>query len=207
MVVRKTIQRISQHSFEVIKMKELLIIGAGGHGMVVAETAELEGRWNSISFLDDRKDIDRVLNHKIVGKLHDYEKLMNNYQHVIVAIGNNEKRLELIEKLLSLGYKVPTIIHPKAVVSKYSSVGQGTIILAGAVVNTNSTIGKGCIININSCVDHDSTIEDGIHVCSGAVVRSMCKIGRLSYIGAGSCVSSAVVIKEKWVLQDGAVAK
>ncbi|MPM74665.1 putative acetyltransferase EpsM [bioreactor metagenome] len=187
-------------------MGNLLIIGAGGHGMVVAEAAELEGRWDSISFLDDRQDIDRVLDYKIIGTLNDYEEFIGKYEYVIVAIGNNEKRLQLIEELKAAGYKIPIIIHPRAWVSSYSNIGEGSVILAGAVVNTNSNVGKGCIININSCIDHDSIIEDGVHVCSSAIVRSMCKIGRLSYIGAGSCVTSGLIIKEKFSLQDGIVA-
>jgi hypothetical protein len=56
-------------------MNDLLIIGAGGHGRVVVETAELQGIWESIVFLDDRNDVYIVLNHRIIGKLQDYENL------------------------------------------------------------------------------------------------------------------------------------
>jgi sugar O-acyltransferase (sialic acid O-acetyltransferase NeuD family) len=186
-------------------MSDLLIIGAGGHGRVVLETAELQGRWEDIVFLDDRNDVDIVLNHRIIGKLQEYENFVGQYEYAIVCIGDNDGRLYLIEKLLKAGYKIPVIIHPKASVSRYSHIGQGSVILAGAVVNTNASIGTGCIININSCVDHDAVIDDGVHVCSGAVVRSMCSVGRLSYIGAGSCVKSGAVLNEKFVLQDGRV--
>ena len=186
-------------------MSKLLIIGAGGHGGVVVDTAELQGIWEEIVFLDDRSDVDLVLNHRIIGKLHEYEKFVDKYEYAIVCIGNNEGRLDLIQKLLKVGYKVPVIIHPKASVSKYSSIGEGSVILAGAVINTNARIGMGCIININSCVDHDAVMDDGVHVCSGAVVRSMCSIGRLSYIGAGSCVKSGSKLVEKYILEDGEV--
>ncbi|MBU3159846.1 acetyltransferase [Clostridium frigoris] len=186
-------------------MKNLLIIGAGGHGRVVLETAELESRWNDINFLDDRIDVDMVLGRRIIGKMDDYEKNSKKYEYAIVCIGDNEKRLELINKLLKIGYKVPVIIHPKASVSKYSEIGEGSVILAGAVINTGAKIGMGCIININSCVDHDSVIDDGGHVCSGAVVRGMCRIGRLSYIGARACVKPGTNLKEGFVLQDGMV--
>ncbi|MGH4140387.1 hypothetical protein [Clostridium sp.] len=64
-------------------------------------------------------------------------------------------------------YKIPVIIHPKASVSKYSFIKDGTVIFAGAVINTNASIGKGCIVNVNSCVDHDCIVENGVHVCSG----------------------------------------
>jgi sugar O-acyltransferase (sialic acid O-acetyltransferase NeuD family) len=186
-------------------MGDLLIVGAGGHGSVVAETAELMDKWENIMFLDDRIDVNVVLYHKIIGKLGDYESFSDKYEYAIVCIGDNEKRLDLIKKLLKAGYKVPVIIHPKASVSKYSNVEEGSVILAGAVINTGARIGRGCIININSSVDHDCIVYDGVHVCSGAVVRSMCRIGRLCYIGAGGCVRSGTVLKERLILQDGMV--
>ncbi|MBX4264098.1 NeuD/PglB/VioB family sugar acetyltransferase [Clostridium estertheticum] len=184
-------------------MSDLLIIGAGGHGRVVLETAELEGRWDNIKFLDDRTDVDMVLGHRIIGKMDDYKRFSGKYEYAIVCIGDNEKRLELIKEILKVGYKVPVIIHPKAFVSKYSEIGNGSVILAGVVINTGARIGMGCIININSSVDHDCVVEYGVHVCSGAVVRSMCKVGKLSYVGAGAVVKSGVVLKEKFVLNDG----
>lgn len=186
-------------------MENLLIIGAGGHGRVVLETAELEGIWDNIGFLDDRVDVNMVLGHNIIGKMDDYKKFADQYESAIVCIGNNEKRLELIKDILKMGYKVPAIIHPKSSISKYCDIGYGSVILAGAVINTGTKIGRGCIININSCVDHDCQINDGTHVCSGAVVRSMCKIGGLSYIGAGAVVKSETILKEKSVLKDGMV--
>lgn len=146
-------------------MSDLLIIGAGGHGRVVAETAELEGRWDNINFLDDRTDVDIVLGHKIIGKMDDYKRFVDRYEYVIVCIGDNEIRIELIKEILKVGYKVPVIIHPRAFVSKYSEVGDGSVILAGVVINTGSKIGMGCIININSCVDHDCVVGDGRKVC------------------------------------------
>jgi len=186
-------------------MCDLLIIGAGGHGRVVAETAELEGRWENIMFLDDRIDVNFVLGHRIIGRMDEYEKFMDQYEYAIVCIGDSEKRMGLIKKILRVGYKIPVIIHPRAFVSKYCDIGDGSVILAGVVINTGANIGMGCIININGCVDHDCVVGDGVHVCSGAVVRSMCRVGMGSYIGAGAVVRSGVVLGERFVLKDGMV--
>lgn len=186
-------------------MENLLIIGAGGHGRVVAEAAEQCEEWDAIAFLDDRIDVDKILNHRIIGKLSEYERFTDKCKDAIVCIGDNEKRLDLIEKILKSGYKVPVIIHPKAAVSKYSDIEEGSVVLAGAVINTGASVGRGCIINIGSLVDHDCILQDGVHVCSGAVVRSGCGIGRLGYIGAGGCVRAGTVLEEGFVLQDGMV--
>ena len=184
-------------------MENLLILGAGSHGKVVAEAAELEGKWDKISFLDDREDIKSICNFQIIGKINNYNNLINEYKYAFVAIGNNEKRLEFIGKLIDAGFNVPNIIHPRAFVSKYSKIDSGSVVLAGAIVNVNTTIEKGCIININSSVDHDCEISSGVHISSGAVVRSMVKVGRLSIIGAGACIKSGTTLKEKHVLSEG----
>lgn len=186
-------------------MGDLLIIGAGGHGRVVAEAAEQCEEWDTIAFLDDRVDVDMVLGHRIIGKMNEYAKFVGKYEHAMACIGDNEKRLDLIRKILKVGYKVPVIIHPKAAVSKYCNIEQGTVVLAGAVVNTDASIAMGCIINISSCIDHDCIISDGVHICSGAVVRSGCRIGKLSYIGARALVKPGVILQEKYILQDGMV--
>ncbi|WP_171011381.1 NeuD/PglB/VioB family sugar acetyltransferase [Haloimpatiens lingqiaonensis] len=186
-------------------MCRLLILGAGGHGRVVAEAAELEGKWEEIAFLDDREDIKSIYNFPIVGKMKDYSNLLDEYKYAFVAIGNNPKRLELIDNLKGEGFNIPNIIHPRAIVSKYSKLDLGTVVLAGAIVNTGASIGRGCIININATVDHDSEIGSGVHIGSGAVVRSMAKVGKLSTIGAAACVKSATVLKDKFILQEGSV--
>lgn len=186
-------------------MENLLILGAGGHGQVVLEAAELEKKYDKISFLDDRDDLKKIRDFEVIGKINDYSHFLKDYKYAFVAIGNNEKRIELIDKLINSGFNVPSIIHPKASVSKYSNIGLGTVILAGAVVNVNTDIGKGCIININSCVDHECTVSSGVHISSGAVVRSICKIGELSTIGAGAIVKSGSTIERSFVLEEGKI--
>ena len=186
-------------------MEGLLIIGAGGHGKVVAEAAELENKYNEISFLDDNDKVDKIYDFKVIGKIKDYRNFKNKYKYSFLSIGNNEVLLKLIEELLNEGFIVPSIIHPRATVSKYSKLDFGTIVLSGSIVNVNCSIGKGCILNINSTLDHDSILEDGVHVSSGAVIRSMVKIGRLSTIRAGACITQEKIIKENTVINPGTV--
>jgi sugar O-acyltransferase (sialic acid O-acetyltransferase NeuD family) len=188
-------------------MRNIIILGAGGHGRVVAEAAEQEGIWDRIAFLDDRTDVLKVLGLDIVGKFDDYINLIDEFQFAVAAVGDNARRVHWLDKLKDAGYSTPVILHPKSYVSKYSTVGEGTVILAGAVINTNCRIGRACIININSCVDHDCEIGDGVHISSGAVVRSISKIDRLSGIGAASCVKSGSCIGQGFLLPDGSIAE
>ena len=160
-------------------MKSLLIIGAGGHGQVVAECAEACG-YEKIDFLDD--------NHSdAVGKTYQLEDLAVNYDGVIVSIGNNEIRREFITRLHNINVSLITLIHPRAYVSPTATVGPGSIVLPGAVIHTNAKIGIGCIISIGALIDHDSVVEDFSHINTGAVVGAGIK--------AGGRVDAGVIIK------------
>lgn len=183
-------------------MEKLLILGAGGHGKVVAEAAKLEGKYHEIAFLDDG-NLKSALGYPIIGCINDYKILKDKYRHAFVAIGNNKIRLNLIKDLINEGYIVPKIIHPKAIVSEYSNIGIGTVILAGSVVNVDTEIGKGCILNINSTLDHDSIIKDGCHISSGAVIRSMVKVKKLSTIKANACITQGKTIEEDIIINAG----
>jgi NDP-sugar pyrophosphorylase family protein len=129
--------------------KNLLILGAGGHGRVVKETAEAMSVFNKIDFLDDNSEM-------AIGKLNDVSELSKEYRYAFVAIGSNELRMEWIKRVEELGYILPVIIHPKAIVSPSASVYPGTIVNMGALIQTNVVIEKGCIVGAGSIIDHDS---------------------------------------------------
>lgn len=183
-------------------MENLLIIGAGGHGKVVAEAAKLEGKFNEIAFLDDG-NLENVLGYPVIGCIDDHKILKDKYRYAFVAIGNNKVRLNIIKSIVNEGYIVPKIIHPKAVISEYSVIDIGTVVLAGVVINVDTKIGKGCILNINSTIDHDSIIGDGCHISSGAVIRSMVKVKRLSTVKANACVTQGKTIEEEITINAG----
>ena len=143
-------------------MKKLLIIGAGGHGQVLAEVAMACG-YDRVDFLDDR-------NPCAVGTTDRAEVLAGRYDGVIVSIGNNDLRRTLIQRLQAVDAPIATLVHPRAFVAPSATLGEGSIVLPGAVVNTNASVGKGCILSIGALVDHDATIDDFSHVNAGAVV-------------------------------------
>lgn len=144
----------------------LLIIGAGGHGKVVAETAEACGY--TVSFLDDNSP-------EAVGTLSELEKLAPQYDAVFVAIGNNETRKAITDRV----GECITLIHPTAYVSPSASLGSGTFIAPHAAVNANVKIGRGCIISLGALIDHDAVIGDYTHIDVGVVCKSRSRVGNL----------------------------
>lgn len=183
-------------------MKKLIIIGASGHGKVIADIAFLCG-YKDIAFLDDNESVKNCMSYPVVGKSSDAEKYGD--AGFFVAIGNAKIRENVQENLQKSGLNVVTLIHPDAVIAKSASIGIGTVIMAGAVVNPDSRIGKGCIINTGASVDHDNVIEDYVHVSVGAHIAGTVHVGGRTWIGAGAVVSNQVNICGNCMIGAGAV--
>lgn len=158
----------------------LLIIGAGGHGRVVAEIAEDCG-YENIAFLDDNNEI-------AIGKIADIEKYAGRYQYACVGIGNNKLRSELISRMEKIGYKLPALIHPTAYVSKSAIIGESTVVEPSAIINANAVVGKGCIISLGAIVDHDAIIENYVHVNAGAIVGAGVGIQSYTKLESGKVI-------------------
>lgn len=185
-------------------MNKLLILGAGGHGKVIAELAELSNKFDNISFLDDNKIGSSILGQAVIGKFNDYINLQKEFKSAFVAVGNNALRLELTHKLLSLGYSIPTLIHPNSIISKHSFIDIGTAVMAGAVVNASCKIGKACIINTSCSIDHDCNIEDGVHISPGAHVSGTVNIACCSWISTGASIINNISVGSNSIIAAGA---
>jgi len=186
-------------------MKEkLLIIGASGHGKVIADIALKMNRWQSVAFLDDDDTIKKSIGLEVIGKTSDAFKYKNEAEF-FVAIGNNTTRERIQEQLEENGLELATLIHPNAVIGIDVVIGTGTVVMPGAVINCCSIIGKGCIINSSSSVDHDNVIEDYVHVSPGANLAGTVTVGKGSWIGIGSSISNNVRICKGCIVGAGAV--
>ena len=165
-------------------MKSLLILGAGGFGQMVKETALAIG-YEKVVFLDDAAKAEDV-----IGMCCDYVLKHSEYPAAVAAFGNNKTRLFWTEKLLEEGYEVPVIIHPSAIVSPSAVLEPGCFIMQRAVVNTNTKIEKAVLINSGAVVDHDSVVEKGAHVGLGSVVKAHCTIKEGHKVEAGEVIFS-----------------
>jgi sugar O-acyltransferase (sialic acid O-acetyltransferase NeuD family) len=172
---------------------KLLIIGASGHGKVVADVALKMNKWNSIAFLDDDEALESSMGIEVIGKSDDALTHKNEYD-IFVAVGNNATREKIQAKLEVEGARIPTIIHPTAVIGEEVKMESGTVIMAGVVINCCTRIGKGCIINTGATVDHDNVIEDFAHISPGVHLAGTVKVGQGAWIGIGSIVSNNVKI-------------
>ncbi len=187
-------------------MSGLLIIGAGGHGKVAAETAEAMDAWEKIAFLDDRfKALADSLRWPVSGPFADTEALQPEYADAVVAVGDADIRLKLLEQLSNRKFRLPSLIHPTAWVSPSACLGEGCVVFAQVAVNADAHIGRGAIINTSATVDHDCVIGDGVHICPGAHLAGEVHIGHASWIGIGASVIQHVRIGADVTVGAGAV--
>ncbi|WP_423800055.1 acetyltransferase [Neobacillus sp. SAB-20_R2A] len=183
---------------------KLLIIGASGHGKVVADIALKMNRWQSVAFLDDDKRIKSSLGLEVIGTSCDVSKNIET-SDIFVGIGNNVIREKIQEMLETLGASIPVLIHPNSVIGEQVMLGAGTVVMAGAIINCCTKIGKGCIINTGSTIDHDNLIEDYVHISPGVNSAGNVKIGKGTWLGIGSTVINNVQITEGCKIGAGAV--
>lgn len=185
--------------------KILYIIGAGGHGKVVADAAIKMNQWKEIYYLDNQMVDKKILGLKVKGSTDDALKFNSSNTEFIVAIGNNEVREKIQRKLQSQKCKLATIIHPLTTIGIDVSIGEGTVIFAGAVVNPSVNIGEGCILNTSCTVDHDSVIKDFVHISPGVHLAGNVKIGELSWLGLGTLVANNITINNRSIIGAGGV--
>lgn len=184
----------------------LLIAGAGGHGRVVADTALATGNFSSVAFLDDRvTGRTTIEGWPIVGTLDQLEELSSAFQAFVAGIGDPALRLSLLGRARNAGLQCPTIIHPTATVSAYSSIGAGTVVVAGACINVGVRTGEACIINTGATVDHDCVLADAVHVCPGAHIAGHVEIGTRTWFGIGAVATQGIRIGANAMIGAGSV--
>ncbi|MCA1026265.1 acetyltransferase [Cytobacillus kochii] len=183
---------------------KLLIIGASGHGKVVADIALKMNKWQNIAFLDDDKSLKSSMGLEVIGTSDDVFSHLDEYE-VFVGIGNNVTRQRIHEMLETVEASIPVLIHPNAVVGEQVEIGFGTVVMAGVIINCCTNIGKGCIVNTGSTIDHDNQIEDFVHISPGVNLAGTVKVGKGSWLGIGSVVSNNVNISSGCKVGAGAV--
>lgn len=175
----------------------LTIIGASGHGKVIADIAKLNG-YKDIVFLDDDESVKTCGDYSVVGTTDAVSGKV-----VFIAIGSASIRRKLMEKYSDKEF--PVLIHPNATIADDVRIGEGSVVMAGAVINPGTTIGKGCIVNTCSSVDHDCNLGDYVHVSVGTHLCGTVNVGDNTWIGAGAIVKNNIMICEDCMIGAGAV--
>lgn len=179
-----------------MEQKNLILVGGGGHCKSVIEVAKSAG-YNIFGILDMPEDVGKkVLNYKVIGTDDDIPLYVDKAEFVITVgfIKNPTTRLKLYNKVKEAGGKLATIIASTAHVSKYSIIGEGTVVMHQAFVNAGAHIGANCIINTFCNIEHDAQIGDQCHISTGTMVNGDCKVGDRCFIGSQSVLANDITI-------------
>lgn len=184
--------------------KKIAILGASGHGKVVAEIAELNGF--AIEFYDDAFPVKSEIEHWLIkGDTSALLENLQSYTGVAVGIGNNSIRESKIQLLLNRDIDLPVLVHPSAQISGYSTLGKGTVVMAGAIINPFVKVGLGAIINTGAVLEHDCQLDDFVHISPNATLAGECRVGARAWFGIGSCIKQQLEVGADSIVGAGSV--
>ena len=184
------------------KQIKVYIIGAGGHGQVVAD-ALLSIGITPAGFLDDNEVLfgKTILDIPVLGKVSEAKNLDGRF---IVAIGDNSTRKRIVERLSFPDRKYFTVVHHRAIIAKGVKIGAGSMIIGGVVINTGTVIGKHTIINTSVSVDHHNVIGGFVHIAPGSHTGGAVKVKEGAFLGIGVSVIPGKTIGNWAVIGAGA---
>ena len=185
----------------------MVIVGAGGHGQVVADAAQaahIAGKGpRVVGFADDRLVGSEVDGHQVLCRIDELDAV--EHDGFVVAIGDNRQRADAFHRLRLRGGTPMSVIHPTAVIADSAVVGAGVVVCAGVVVNPHAEIGDNVILNTGCTVDHHARIGAHAHLGPGAHLAGTVTIGSGALIGVGAAVTPGRVIGE-WTVIGAAAA-
>ena len=190
-------------------MRPLILIGGGGHCKSVIEAAESAGR-EILGVLDLPEKVgNEILSTKAIGTDDDIPAFVNQADFLITLgfIKNPTTRIRLYDRVKEAGGKFATIIASTAYVSKYATIGEGTVVMHHAFVNAGAKVGNNVILNTLSNIEHDTLIGNQCHISTGAMVNGACKIGNNVFIGSQSVVAHGITIGDDIIIGAGLFIK
>lgn len=167
------------------------LYGASGHGKVIIDILNSNGI-KIKSVIDDNPKSESILGIPI-SKTNDFD--MSSLGSTIISIGNNKVRKKLSNTIMA---DFIVAIHPTAVISPNTFIGEGTVVMARVAINPDVSIGKHCIINTNATIEHDALIADFVHICPGVSLAGNVTVGEGTQVGIGAVVIQGISIG-KWV--------
>jgi sugar O-acyltransferase (sialic acid O-acetyltransferase NeuD family) len=185
-------------------MKDIVLIGGGGHCRSVIDVIESAGEFRISGILDQTENVGKtILGHEIIGTDEDIPRLsQKGYQFVITVgqIKTTEIRRSIAKKLSEAKALQPALVASTAYISPHTRLGAGSIVHHGALVNAGVTIGDNCIINSGALIEHDCTVGDFCHISTGVRINGTCSVGNDCFIGSGSVVNNNIRVKENTII-------
>ena len=180
--------------------KQILLIGGGGHCKSCIEVIESANEFDIAGIIDLKCKIgDKILGYSFIACDDDLLKLKDKYDYAFITVGHIKTanlRKRLFNMVKDIGFKIPVIISSTAYVSKYSKIGQGTVIMHKAMVNADVVIGENNIINTKALIEHDVIIADNSHISTNAILNGSVKVGSHCFVGSSTVLVNGISIND-----------
>lgn len=190
------------------RKKPFIIIGSGGHAKVVLDLLE-EKRENVYGIIAKENEAKEFFGYPIIGNDANLNKFQITKFKIAIGIGFTSNDMSTRERIFymvrNIGFEVPELVHPSAIISKYAKLSMGCHVLAGSKIGVETKIGMNSIVNTCASVDHDTTIGAHCHIAPGVVVCGSVKIEEKSFVGAGSTVIENISISKNIIIGAGSV--
>lgn len=189
--------------------KPLILVGGGGHCKSVLEAAESAG-YSILGVLDMPNEVGKeILTTKVIGTDDDILAFVDKAEFVVTVgfIKDPTIRIKLYNKIKETGGKLATIVASTAYVSKYVTLGEGTVVLHQAFVNAGAKVGKNVILNTATNIEHDAVIGDHCHISTGTMVNGECKVGERCFIGSQSVLANCITIGDDIIVGAGSFVR
>ena len=188
-------------------LDRIVVLGSGGHAKVVIDVVRSAAMFTVAGCVAPKGQEGAIEGVPILGDDSILPSLVDSgIKHAVVAIGDNNLRLRLGEKIEALGLSLPPLVSPRAYVAASAALGAGTIIMPHAIVHPCACVGRLCVVNTTAIVEHDCILGDGVHVAPRSVLCGSVRVGDRSFVGAGSTVIPNVQIGSDVLLGAGSVA-
>ena len=215
-VAKGDVLKVLNQEEQSYKGNDIVIVGGGGLGKMQIDAIHENHCYNIIGILDDALPVGSALyGYKVLGGIEEmlpilYDKgvrLAANSIGSIAASQSDAKftlRKRMAEKIKSIGYIIPNIVHPKATIESSVKMGEGNIIMAGAYIGSDAVLGDNCLINNHAIISHDCILGDCVRVSPNATLAGAVEIGDNSLVGMNTTVFIGIKIGANAIVYNGA---
>ena len=191
-------------------MKDIILIGGGGHCISCIDVIEETGLYKIKGILDLPHMIGKkILNYSIIDTDDNILKYINENTAFCITIGQIEAgeilRKRIFTRASELGAYFPAIISPNSYVSKHAVIGAGSIVLSACTVNANVKIGENSLINSGAIIEHGASIGHNCHISTGTVINGDCTVGENCFVASGVILRNGISIGNNILIGMGSV--
>ena len=192
-------------------MSAVVLLGGGGHCRSVIDVIEQTGLYSILGVLEKEGfSCSNLMGYPLLGSDHDLPAFIEQNCAVVITIGQiktSEPREKLYRYAKEAGAEMPTVVSPRAYLSRHASIAAGTTVMHEAIVNCSAEIGENCIINTKALVEHDAKIGNHTHIATGAFVNGEAQIGQRCFIGSGAVIHNGIDIGDGCLIGAGTIVR